>query len=99
MSRGLYDFLSGHGGGVKEGLHRRASEAPSPLMGPDLVVFAHPRIQIGLQLVDGRVDALSEGDAVELVQDGFVEALADAVGLRAFHLGPRVIDVLHRVEV
>ena len=37
-----------------------------------------------------------EGDAVELVQDGLVEALADAVGLRALGLGAGMVDVVDR---
>ena len=41
------------------------------------------------------VDLFAERDAVELVEQGLVEALADTVGLRAFRLGARVIDVFH----
>ena len=37
-----------------------------------------------------------ERDTVELVQYGFMEAFADAVGLRAFGFGARVVDVLDR---
>jgi hypothetical protein len=42
------------------------------------VVFGDPAIEIGLQLVDAAVDFLAEGNAVELVEHGFVEALATA---------------------
>ena len=35
-------------------------------------------------------------NAVEFVQHGLVEALADAVGLRALGLGARMIDILDR---
>jgi hypothetical protein len=49
-------------------------------MGPRLIVFHDPGIQIGLQLVDRTIHLLAEGDAVELVEYRFVEALADAVG-------------------
>jgi hypothetical protein len=38
----------------------------------------------------------AERDAVELVQHGFMEAFADAVGLRALGFGAGVIDVLDR---
>jgi hypothetical protein len=65
-------------------------------MWPRLIVFLDPRIQIGLQLVDRTTHLLAEGDTVELVEHGFVEALADAVGLRALSLGTRMIDVLDR---
>jgi hypothetical protein len=65
--------------GVKEGLERRLSKAPFALMRPDLVELAHPEIEVGLQVLDGGVDLLAEGDAIELVEDGLVEALDDAV--------------------
>jgi hypothetical protein len=41
-------------------------------------------------------DTLAERATVELVEHGLVEALADAIGLRALGLGARVIDVLNR---
>ena len=56
-------------------------------MWPRLIVFLDPGIQIGLQLVDRTIHLLAEGDTVELVEHRFVEALADAVGLRALGLG------------
>ena len=43
-----------------------------------------------------RIDLLAERHPVELVQHRLVEALDDAVGLRALGLRARVIDVLHR---
>jgi len=66
------------------------------LMGPLLVVFGDPRIKVGLQLVDGAIDLLAKRHPVELIQDGAMKALADAVGLRALGLGAAVIDVLNR---
>ena len=65
-------------------------------MWPRLVVFFDPAIQIGLQLVDRTIHLLAESDTVKLVEHGLVEAFADSVGLRAFGLGARVIDVLDR---
>ena len=65
-------------------------------MGPRLIVFRNPGIQISLQLVDRTIHLLAEGDAVELVEHSFVEALADTVGLRALGLGARMINVLDR---
>ena len=82
----LEAFLAREREGVKEGLERGLSEAPLALMGPDLVELAHPEIEVGLQVVDSGVDLLAEGDAVELVEHGLVEALDDAVGLRALGL-------------
>jgi hypothetical protein len=48
---------------------------------PRLIVFSDPAIR--LQLVERTVHLLAEGDTVELIEHGFVEALADAVGLWA----------------
>ena len=67
---------------------RRLSEAPLSLMWPCLVELAHPEVEVGLKVLDRGVDLLAEGDAVEFVEHGLVEALDDAVGLRA--LGLRV---------
>ena len=65
-------------------------------MRPFLVVVLDPIIEIAVQLADRAVDFLAEGDAVELVEHSFVEALADTVGLRALGLGARMINVLDR---
>ena len=75
-------------------MHRRLAEAPLPLVRPDFIKLSHPGVEIGLQLVDRRIDLFAEGDAIELVEHGFVETLDDGVGLRAPGLGPGVIDVL-----
>ena len=63
-------------------------------MWPRLIIFLNPGIQVGLQLVDRTIRLLAERDTVELVEDGFVKALTDAVGLWALRLGARMIDVL-----
>ena len=55
-------------------------------MGPVLVVLADPSIKVGLQLVDGLIDLFSERHPVELIQNGAMEALANAIGLRALGL-------------
>src|SRR6516164_11713858 len=65
-------------------------------MWPRLIVFLDPGIQIDLQLVNRTIHLLPECDTVESVEHGLVEALTDAVGLRALGLGARVIDVLNR---
>ena len=65
-------------------------------MRPLLVVAFDPKIKIVLQLLDRCIELFSEGDAVELVEDCLVEALSDAVRLRALRLGPVMIDVLDR---
>lgn len=81
---------------VKEGLHGGLSKAPFALMRPDLIELAHPEVEIGLQVLDGGVDFLAEGDAIKLIQHGLMEALDDAVGLRALGLGSGVVDVFDR---
>jgi len=77
-------------------LHWRFAKAPASLMWPLLIVLVDPQIEIGLQLVDRTIHFFAERDTIEFVEHGFVEALADAVGLRALGLGARVIDVLDR---
>ena len=44
-------------------------------MGAHLIVLLHPFIEVGLQFLDGAVDLLAEGDAVELVEQRLVETL------------------------
>ena len=85
-----HEFLLRHWQRVKEGLHRGLTEAPAALMGALFVVLDEPDIEIGLQLVDRQIDLLAERNPVELVQDSAMEALANAVGLRALGLGVRL---------
>ena len=61
-----------------------------------IVVFGEPDIKIFLQLRDRAVEVLAECNAVELIEQCLVEALANAVRLRAPRLSARVIDVLDR---
>ena len=61
-----------------------------------LVELAHPEVEVGLEVLDRPVELLAEGDAIELVEHGLVEALDDAVGLRALGLGSGMVDVLDR---
>jgi hypothetical protein len=44
-----------------------------------LVVVGEPGIEIGLQLLDRPIDLLAERHPVELVEQGAMEALANAV--------------------
>ena len=66
---------------VQEGLQRRFPEAELARMGPLLIVLSKPRIEVALQLFKRGVEAFAERHAVELVLDGAVEPLANAVGL------------------
>ncbi len=81
---------------VKERLHRRFAEAPSSLVRPFLIVTLDPAIQIDLEIGDRAVDLLAKGDAIELIEHRLVEALDDAIRLRAFGLGARMVDILER---
>ena len=62
------------------------------------VVAFHPVIGISLQLVERVIQLSPKGARVELVLDGLMEALTDAVGLRALRLGACVLDAL-QVEI
>ena len=61
-----------------------------------VVLVGDPVIQVGLQLFDAAIDLAPERDLVKLLQNRFVEALGDAVGLRVPDLGLRVLDVVQR---
>src|SRR6516165_9002631 len=89
------DFLLCQRERVKEGLHRSLAEAPAALVRAPLVVVDEPGVEVALQLVDRAVDLLAEGNPVELVEDGAMEALANAIGLRALGLGAGMVDVLN----
>jgi hypothetical protein len=67
-------------------LHWGFAKAPASLMWALLIILADPQIEISLQLVDRTIHLFAERDTVELVEHDFVEALADAVGLRALGL-------------
>lgn len=54
----------------------------------------YPFIGVCLQLFQILIQLLSKGNLVELVQDSFVKAFTDAVGLRRLGFFLRVIDVL-----
>lgn len=60
-----------------------------------VVVFLHPPFEIGLQLSQRPIDLLSKRDPIKFIEHGFVEALADPIGLGMPRLGPGVIDVLY----
>lgn len=51
-------------------------------MGTLMIVVNEPCVKINLKSLHALVDLLAEGDLIELLQDGLVEALADAVRLR-----------------
>ena len=79
---------------IEKRLHRGLAVAPATLVRPDLVVLTDPLIQIGLQRLERRIDLLAKRHAIKLIEHGFLETFADAIGLRMFHFRPRMFDVL-----
>ena len=67
-------------------------------MGAFGVVMVEPFIEIYLKLLDGLKQGLAERDLIKLLQDRFVETLADAIGLRRLHLGFGMLDVIDGQE-
>src|SRR5215469_5216471 len=94
MRSGCHEFFLCQRECVKKGVHWGLAETPVALMWSSMIVVDQPGIEIGLQLADAVVDLLAEHDPIELVQDGAMEALADAIGLRALGLCAAVIDIL-----
>ena len=47
------------------------------MVGSLSVVVMQPIIKVSLQRIDVLIDSFTEGDLIELLQDGFVEAFAD----------------------
>lgn len=60
-----------------------------------LTVFLHPRIEISLQPLQRPIDLLPKRDPIEFIEHGFMEALADPIGLGMSCLGSGMVDVLH----
>ena len=80
---------------AQESFERRFSEAPASLVRPPLIVLHEPRVEIVLQFLHAQIQLLAESHPVKLVEHRAMEALADAIRLRALHLRSRVLDVLH----
>jgi hypothetical protein len=59
------------------------------------VVVLHPRIEIGLQLLQCPIDLLPGRDPIELIQHGRMEPFAVPVGLGMPGLRARVIYIFH----
>lgn len=63
-----------------------------------IVVVIEPFVKISLQLLNGRVYPLAEGDLIKLLQNRFVKSLADTIGLGLFHFGFGMINVVNGKE-
>ena len=68
------------------------------LVGPSGIVFDEIGVERHLHLVDGLEPSLAALDAEVLVQQGPVQALDDAVGLRPLHPGLAMLDVIQLEE-
>ena len=79
---------------VNQCLYRGAPAAHFGLMGALDVVIREPVIQVLLQFVNGVVNLPPKRDLIELLQNRFVKALADAIGLWMTHLGLRMLDII-----
>ena len=67
-------------------------------MGPFCIIGDKISVENDLHLVDGFEPCLATFDTEVLVEEGAMEALDDAVGLRAFHAGGTVFDVFELQE-
>ena len=63
-------------------------------MGSLVVVVGEPSIQISLQFIERQIQLLAESDLIKLLQDRFVEPLADAICLWVPCLGLGVLDIV-----
>ena len=71
---------------VLQDLYGRAAQTDFALLSAFIVVVIDPFVQIDLQLLDGLMDILAEGNPlgqclIKILQDGFVGAFTDAIGL------------------
>lgn len=77
-----------------EGLVRTTAHVAVIAVWPFVIVVMKPRVQIGLQLLDAGVELLPERLAEELVEDGAVETLDEAVCPGCGHLAQAMLDVV-----
>ncbi|MBB6262682.1 hypothetical protein FHS77_003267 [Paenochrobactrum gallinarii] len=75
-----------------------SSAAHLTLMCAFIVVVIKPFVKISLQLLNGLVYLLAEGDLIKLLQDRFMKSLADTIGLGLFHFGFGMINVVNGKE-
>ncbi len=57
------------------------------------VVMLHPAVNIRLEFFQSLIYLFAKSNLVELIEDGFMKALADAVSLRRFHFRLRVVNI------
>ena len=66
---------------VKQGLIVGASAAHLALMSARAIVALDPLVEVALQFREFAVDFFAEDDLIKFLEDGLVEAFANAVGL------------------
>jgi hypothetical protein len=84
-------FLAGE---RHDGIDGPSSHVPVSEVGPLGVVVKQPGVEISLQGLDGVVEVLPQVDPEELVEDGAVEALDEAVGPGRADFGAAVFDAV-----
>jgi hypothetical protein len=65
-------------------------------MGPAFVVLLEPFVGVRLKVLESRVQALPERDAVELLLHSAVEAFADAIGLGMVRFSFAMLNIFNR---
>ncbi len=63
-----------------------------------MIVVGEVGVEVGLHLLDGLVPLLAAGDAKVLIEQGKVQALDEAIALRALDQGGAVLDLLELEE-
>jgi len=80
--------------GIQKRLQGGLAEAVFSRTRSFAIIGVDPDIDIGLQLLKTGIELPPECRGLELVLDGLMEALANAIRLRALGLGARVVNVL-----
>ena len=60
------------------------------------VVMLHPSVNVRLEFIQSLIHLFAKSNLVELIENGFMKAFADAVRLRRFHFCLRVVNVFNR---
>lgn len=68
------------------------------LTGAFVVVIVDPVVQIILQLFNRRIHFPAEGDPIKFLQDGFMKALTNTIGLGMPRFGSCVLYIMNSQE-
>lgn len=86
-------WRSGFGQAADEDVGWRPALHAAALVGSFGIVADEVGVEVGLHGLDAFVELLPPHDAEVLVQQGAMQALDEAVGLRPAHLGGAVLDL------